>query len=676
MLSEQQREAIQKNLSTILYTPADITQKEYIELYNSIYSHCTEYSDNYLIRGEAIYNLLSREIEEFAGKLQFNGLISSAAEQVRAFTSTIDLLEKTFSYLERFYIKISGLNNKDVRKVRDLFFYKVYYQFIYKIEDSLANIIFLEIETLRRFYRQDFSDLAIVIEFYLNCLTNNGLVTNSINFYRRYIDEFKQSFSFDIEVGKLLKKIYFEMFFVTTVINDRDVAKEIIQTILFRKEEILDYVFGKIVKFERFKHIYVIVNMMPENCKNTFKRRYEDFVWGILNRLHSFEGLFSSYCKVAQQIALNKLSGFSEIVDDCFKRSFLERSTHEQTQIHKEMIEYIHSYIINTHYVNDVYAQCSDSVELSVRCISGDVESVRDVSSEFSNNIRRFFELFSLVFDDYLVDLYTQSTQVRLLKGMSPEREQEFVDIICDKVGWSSVSILKKSVMNFQNKLYCCFTLGDDSIAISCVKIVKSFWEADKDEPNLHPTLSRIKTQILELIEIPERHILEFSFDLSPVIFLLNGTKYKMSASAVSLLLYIVDSNGIETDSLKALASDRNFAKNIDLLVKNGFINSRVDLDGISRLYSIDKHSADPIVDLFEVPRKQAKDLESVLPDVHHLHILEARICKIMKRLKELAFDALKNQLDCEASDFERAVSSLISKGYLAVENDVFKYVP
>ncbi|ELA41512.1 uncharacterized protein VICG_01496 [Vittaforma corneae ATCC 50505] len=676
MLSELQREAIQKNLNTILHIPASVTQKEYMELYNSIYSHCTEYSDNYLIKGEAVYNLLSETVEKFSENLQFSGSISSTAEQVRTFISTVDLLEKTFSYLERFYIRTSILNNKDVRKVKDLFFYKIYYQFIYKIENGLVNIIFFEIETLRKFYRQDFSDLAIVIEFYLLCLTNNGLVTNSINFYKRYVDEFKQSFNFNVEVGKLLKKIYFEMFFITTVINDRDVAREIIQTILFRKDEVLDYAFERIVNFEKFKHIYIIISMMPENCKNIFRRRYENFVWSVLSKIHSFDDLFSSYCKIVQQGILNKLSGFNEIVDECVKKSFLERPTREQVQIHKEMVEYIHNYIINMHYINDVYAQCSDSVELSTWCISGNIEGGRDNSSEFSTNTCRFFELFSLVFDDYLIDLYTQSTQVRLLKGMSPEREQEFVDSIADKIGWSSTSILKKSVMNFQNKMYCCFTLGGDPITVSCAKVVKSFWSVDKDDPSLHPTLNRIKMQVLELIEVPERYVLEFNFSLSPIIFELNGTKYKMCTSAVSLLLYIADNNGIEPDFLRTVANDRYFDKNVDFLIKNGFVSSNVDSDGMPKLYCINKHSANNIVDLFDVPRRQAEDSEAILPDTHHLHILEAKICRTMKKLKELTFDSLKSQIECEVSDLENAITSLVSKGYLVVENDVLMYVP
>jgi len=680
MLSQLHRETILNNLRIILQSPAAVTQKEYMETYNAVFAHCTEHTTDYIIKGEPIYSLLTEKLAEFTDRLQFDGSIQHMTEQIRSFLLTIDLLEKVFSYLERFYIRVSILNNKDVKRIKDLFYHEVYYNFIYRAEESFVNVMLMEVETFRKQYKQDFSELAIAIQFYLNCLGNNGLTANAVNFCRLYIDEFQKNFEFDLDIGRLLKKIYIEMFFATTVISDRDIAKEIIQRILFRKDEILSYTLEKVEKFEKFKHIYAIINKMPENCRVEFKKRYEMFVTDFINKSHTFGDLYLNYCRVKEQVVLNKLVGFHDLVDECVRSSFNERSTAIQNEIHTEMVEFINNYIVNTYYMSDFYDKCSTSLELT-QTTPGALEVVNedDVNEkdEFQANAMRFFGLFALVFDDFLADLYTHSTQVRLLKGMSPRREQMFTDRICEKVGWSSVSILKKSVQNFQK--ITTHELGateGESFTVTCVRITKSFWELEKDEPTLHPSLSARKEEITELIPMPEHHILEFNYSLSPVMFVLNGTKYKVNASATSLLLYIDDSPGITPEALRSVANDASFDSNLAILTTNGLVGAKVDDSGNQTLWVLDKQSCDNVVDLFDVPARKTKCLEFVLPDTHNQYVLEAQVCRAMKRMKETSLMELKNHLGCQSADFERVVSTLISKGYLNVEEDVIKYIP
>lgn len=678
MLSQAQEEIIQKNLHSTLYIPTVITQKEYIETYNCVYSYCTGHSNNYVIKGEAIYDLLKTRLEEFANNLEFQGSICDTAKQIQNLNLTIDLLEKLFSYLERFYIKTSILNYKDVKKLRDLFFYKIYYQFIFKIEENLVNIIFLEIETLRKMYKQNFSELTTVIDFYFTCLTINGLVTNMIGFSRRYVEEFKQSFNFNVEIGKFLKKIYLEMFFITTVINDKDMAKEVIQTIIFRKDEILDYVFKKIDNFEKFKHIYVIITMMPENCKAMFKKRYEDFVVHLLEKSITFDDFFTNYCRLGQQVTLNKLSGYDELINECFKCTFLERPVHKQTQIHREMMEYFHGCLMHAYYIRDVLGRCSDSRKLSVQCVStgSEAETVKHGEDSFINS-ERFFDLFSLICDDDLIDLYTQSTQERLLKGMDPAREEAYTNIILERVGWGSASILKNSVTNFKTKQNYLFDISVNNVfSVSCVRITKSFWGIEKDEPNLHPSLESIKKEISASIERPARYILEFNFAVSPIIFSFNNTRYKMSSSAVSLLLYIQESTGIDINTLQSLANDKFFEKNLEMLLKNGFISIQTDSDNTQKIFALDKYSEEAVVDLFELPVKKVVAAEPVVLDTQSFQILEAKICKIMKKSKELMPCVLREQLGSEEVEFENAISNLISKGYLSVSGSYLVYIP
>lgn len=693
MLSELHKNIIESNLATILQTPTAITDKEYIETYNAIFSHCTEHTVDYTIKGETIYNMLKEKLCEFTDRLLFDGCVQHMAEQIRKLLCSMDLLEKIFSYLGRFYVRISILNNKDVKKIRDLFYYQAYYHFIYKIEENLITVILMEVETFRKQYKQDFSDLAIVIQFYLNCLSNNGLTTNIANFCRRYIEDFQNNFEFNVDIGKLLKKIYIEMFFATTVISDRDIAKEIIQRILFRKDELVDYAMGKVQRFEKFKHVYAIINKMPENCRSEFKRRYQEFVTLLMNDSHTFADLYLNYSRVIEQIAINKLIAFNEIVNTCVTKSFSERSAQMQTEIHTEMVDFINNYIVNTYYKTDFFDHCNTAAE-SAYCEDTNLpieqpshenaifqvevnENDSIEKDEFQVNAARFFSLFALVFDDFLADLYTASTQTRLLKGMNARREQTFTDMICEKVGWSSVSILKKSVLNFQDVHTYDFRVSQDQqFPISSVFLTKTFWEIGKDEPNLHPILSAMKEEMLKFIEVPEHHILEFNYSLSPIIFSHNDTDYKISTSVFSLLLYIMDSNGIELEVLRSKSNDLHFDTNLEILVRNEFVKIEANKDGKSVLNALNKYSSECAIDLFEVPVRKMKSIDFVLPDTHHQYVLEALVCKIMKRLKGASVVALKGQLNCTNDDFERVVSSLISKGYLNMEDDLIKYIP
>lgn len=676
MLSDLQKSTLEHNLNSILSIPDSITQKEYMEIYNCIYLYSTEYTEDYKIRGEPIYSILSQKIENFGKNLQFNGSISTIASQIRNFELTISLLEKIFSYLERFYIKISILNNKDVKKIKDLFLYKIYYHFIYKIEENLTNIIFLEIETLRKFYKQNFTDLATIIEFYLGCLINNDLTTNILSFCDRYISEFKNCFNFNAEISKLLKKIYFEMFFATTVINNRNVNKEIINTILFRKDEIMSHVFEKIVKFEKFKHIYVIINMMPDNCKNIFRSKYEIFLNDILNNSHSFIEIYQNYCKVTDQIVVNKLNSFNDVVEECFRKSFFERSTVEQLKIYKEMVDFIHNYIINTYYYKDLLDKLPSS--LKIIKISSDSNNINyNIKADEENIELTLFDLFSLISDERLIDLYTKSVQKRLLKGMNSIREEEFVELICDRLDWSLVSILKKCISEFTNRLNYSFNIKkNNNFTVTCSNTTKCFWGIDKYEPKLHSSLEVVKQRVSGSINIPDRHIHEFNFSVSPLIFSMNNTYYRMATSIASLLFYIVDDNGIEYEELKIISADNLFDQNIEFLIKNEFIKLKNEENGSKTIYLTIKSSDEPLVDLFSVPENESIDSEPILDDIHIQYILESKLCKIMKKNKEMNYEILKEEFKEEVSEFELAIGNLVSKGYLTLEDSLVKYNP
>ncbi|KAM0680597.1 hypothetical protein GINT2_001285 [Glugoides intestinalis] len=670
MLSQSEQEIIQRNLALILSNPVLITQSDYIETYNCVYKHCNKQTSTYIIQGEEIYNLISAAIEEFSEKLRFNGSIKAITEQIHTFNATIALLEMIFSYLERFYIKVSTINLKEVKQLKDLFFFKIYYNFVFKIEEVLLDLIFLEIETLRKIYRRDFADLKLVIEFYIKCLENNDLKGRIKQFYKRYVQEFRTKFDFDIEIGKLLKRVYIEMFFATTAINDRDVSREIIQSIMLRKDEILQYVFLKLKMFDKIKHMYVIINMMPENCKLSFKKRYEEHLKEHLKETSGFDMFFSSYCKFKDHVETNKLASFDELIDFYFRRSFFEKSVQEQVEIHQRIVSVLDDILTNDKSLLDNKAYFNFIPYISKGIVEEDKK--KNATSTQCCKIDTIFDLFSLVNDDYLIELFTKSIQLRLLKGASPEREYKVVEMILIRVGLGVANIMKNSVQSFlsRDRLFL------DGVSISCARITKGFWGLEKTELELHPSLEDLHQKIVQSVNIPDRHILAFNYNLSPAIFELNNTKYKINSDTLSLLLFIQDNAGIDIETLRKKVKDRNFDSGMSLLINNEFVATKIDDSGAMCLYVLNKQSAMPFVDLFEIKDVKSTNQVALSADTECIQILEAKICKLLKKIKEAQASVLREQTSSESFEFDTAVANLVSKGYLEVYGDYLKYVP
>lgn len=647
MPTQFDKEIINRNLSLILYNPHLLTANDYIETYNNVYIHCSSITEHYCILGEEIYKMIEESLRNFAEKLEFKGSIRSMVSQIYSFKISIDLLKRVFNYLERFYIKTSIMNQYDVKRLEDLFFYQVYFNFIYKIEENLQNIMLLEIETYRKAYKTHFDDLKTVISFYMNCLDNNGLDTNKRKFLQRYFQDFKDSFDFDNEISKLVKKIYLEMYFVTNILGDKDISKEIIQTIFFRKDEILDHIFELIKSFDKFKHVYIIITMMPESFKNQFKFKYEEFLTDLFANSHTFEEAYSNFMNVKNQISENRLIGYSDIADGIFKKSFLEKSTHEQAVIHLEIVKFIDGAVRTSNH-KKIYEQ---------------------------NDFTVLFDMFTLIFDEYLIGIYTESVQMRLLKGMNPDFEYVLANMVLERIGWSNASSLKNTVMSYINKIKLIVSYDVFPLPTSYVKITKGFWGLEKNEPNLHPLLEEYKSRILSNIDIPERHKLEFNFKVSSIVIQLNHTKYRMNTDIASLLLMVADKSPMSSDSLREFSNDPYFDDNIAFLIKYEFISKIVDFNGIERLEALDKYSEETFVDLFKLPKKKVNKNEQQSDDIHTIHILESKICKIMKRQKEISVDSLKKEFSDEPL-FDQILNGLVSKGYLELEENKVKYIP
>lgn len=675
MLPAKEKAILERSLATILRSPHSISQSLFSETYNTIYAHCTAPSEEYSIKGDLIYDLLAENIDTFASKLKFQGSVPTLAGQVGIFRSSLVLITKIFSYLERFYIRTSMLRSLQVQKLRDLFHSKIYYNYIYKVEENMLDLIFLEIETSRKLHRQEYDELKTVVTFYLELLVGTGQEGAMRHFFKRYVEDFRLHTNFNLEIGKLLKKIYLEVFFASGVLGDREVCKEIIREIVFRKDEIVEHVFAKIVSFEKFKHIYKIISMMPETVKNQFRCRYGEVLGLSFGGLSTFFEIYRMYAKMRKQIVMNKMSGYGEMLDSTVKKMFSEKKSADQMEIQAGMVDAIEKFI-EKHDFDTGGNLGAGSDGLSKKFGRKD----KECEHEFPVDLEIYFDLFALIFTEYLMDLYTERCQHRLLKGLSPIKEQVYEEMILERIGWSAATRLKSSVSSFTSRYVLEIPVEErkhsdsapehSNFKVSLAKITKGFWDVERNEVNLHLSLERAKCSVSGLVQLAERQKLDFNYRLSPVVFEINGTKYRISGDVFSMYLHVLTADGIGVEELRSLCSDRHFDANIDFLVRNEFVL----YDG--RFRTVEKRSDQKFVDLFVVPKKLAVKEEAAYASEKNIHVVESRICSIMKKSKRMLKQALAESVECDRLDFEMAFTGLISKGLLEVKETEAIYIP
>lgn len=652
MLSNAEHEILLKACSIVMKNPKELTRKQFNIVYNTVYTHCSSKSENYTIKGEDIYNFLDNFLDQFCRKVEFTGSCDSLAEQIQIFQHSVDILAKLFSYLERFYIKTSILNCADVKKIRDLFYHKIYYSFIYKIEEGLLNLISLEVETLRNFNKHDVRNLKIVVQFYLESLARNGLETSMNQFYKRYINEFKSYFNFNCSIKQLVKKIHMEIYITTNVFKDYEVTKEIIQSIEGRKDEIIDYAFIKILNFEKLKHIYTIISRMTDSSRMEFKQRYESFMKDQFTSTDEFEELYHNYCNVIRQIRMNKMNGFIDLVDECINKSFKERSSNNQMKIYDGIVEYI-----DKEFCKEIQEQ------------NDEMKTTEDKEV--------FFDFFASIADDRLIDKYITSVQFRLINGQSAINEQILSNFILKRLGLGVVSRLSNSISSFLNKNNFKYEVNSNDFLVSLVKLTKGFWIVEKSEIELHPVLNSIQNEVYQNSGLEEKQKLEFNYTISPIIFILNGTKYKISSDVFSIYYYILNSDKeISYDDLKSKCNDKNFDKNIQCLLNGGLVGCVNTNENQSFYIALDKHNEETFVDMFNNQSTVISNKEIQEFKENKAHIVEAQICRMMKQKKFIAMNLIYNELSIDPIEVENAITNLVAKEYLEIINGCIHYLP
>ncbi|KAI5169780.1 hypothetical protein PAEPH01_0995, partial [Pancytospora epiphaga] len=237
MLTSEEEAVLNRGIHTILKDPASLTLQLYITVYNTVYSYCNKPTEVYYIEGGAIYELLHRSIRDYTNSLTFKASIKDLSEQAAHFQRIGPSIEKLFSYVERFYIKTAVFKGEDVENLKDLFYIHLYFNYIYKIEDNFIGLVFLELDSMRNSSNQNCKELRNIVGMYMEALRIAGQESKTERFYRMYIENYTEGMDFRMSIGGLLRNTYLELYYVKSIMNDKELAKEVVSKIGHRGEE-------------------------------------------------------------------------------------------------------------------------------------------------------------------------------------------------------------------------------------------------------------------------------------------------------------------------------------------------------------------------------------------------------------------------------------------------------
>lgn len=741
MLGTAERKILEDSLDLILTAPQNFNQSSFIKTYNTVYTHCSAPSQAYHIEGEAIYLLIRDKIFQFSNGLSFKSSLQELAGQLSLFRVSVDVLNRVFSYIERFYIKASIYKALDVDRLSDVFFSHVYFNYIFEIEENLLDLIFLEIETARYHFRQDCTDLKTVVGFYLDVLVLNGQEEKLTRFYKLYLSNFVAHTNFDSEIGKLLKRVYLEMYFVSNIIGDKGMCVEIVSKLEERKEDVFNYLMGQVEVFENFKHIFKILNMMDESLRTRFRHSYTKLLSNKFKSLSSFKEIFSVFCCFRKQIITNKMVGCMEELERILKEDFIDRASTTQERISKDAVNFLdrvirqynlggasstddRSIIAGLHSVmvrnfslladEGGFKGSSNGAEGGSRPESAPLFNGAQVRL-FEENILNFEYLvvfISRIFNEVFLDQYLSAVQHRLLNGYRADIEKTILDKLVETVGFGSVSKLKSIIntyMIYNTQTYQ--VTPDEAFRVSLLKHTSGFWDIEKQDLNLPTSLLVYLNNSIEAEDLEYRQRIHVNYTLSPLAFELNGTRYRMNTDAVSLLLHVIENDGIATvEDLKGISGDHKFEYNLSRLICNGFVrieeaaqrtsrkqaeqtmltgcaesnhlrNSHHSYNPSSLVIYLNKKTNEKFIDLFIVPNAAVKN-ERVSPVVVEQGILiEAALCRALKRSKEMDRGNLVAMLTKDSRgfadpDIREAIVRLVKKGYFEDVDEVIKYIP
>ncbi|KAM0679310.1 hypothetical protein BDAP_000177 [Binucleata daphniae] len=654
---------IERKTQEIISDPSNVDSSVFVDIYNEIYKSCTMSNKKHEILGRDIYNLLTDILNKYTQEIKTFNSINEAVVIFDNYKKTIKILQMSYKYLERYFIKVS-IEKKDgyVMDIQTLsltFFYRNYLERNIKKVIELFRLELYNIKSLRdgrivvlrkfmQMYREilDRNDESRKHKLILECFVSHYLQKMNLNenlvvLSKKIIDVMKVArsifepfFIHKIERKFLAKIAHRKKEFVVLLIESFDLKKT--NSFYYNSLLLLDYLEKLYENFE-----VRIPEKIRKECNDDLENEE------ILKRLYKN---YNKYIKIVKRYC-NEDARMLNIIDCSYKN--VSFSTFEDTIIK----------------VTNDYVLAQDSIKLSKL-------------TNFINTIN-----LSTTFNEKLL----HATQNRLIFKKSDYKvEEEFIKLLDDEKfhiylskAERCLSDIKKNSKNFlfanNNGTYNLVEkdieiVNENKLAIEIdLTFVNScFYNLRHDDiPDCNSTLHKIVD--LLLYDLKKKHktkIIHINYKMSPVIIEVNGYEIKLSVNMYLILDELEKHKNITEANLIRLLNLED-SKDIENLCKLNVIKKHIDI------LSINYDIQDNINAFDEIYDRQITEKTYLQPQISDTINFESKIMQILKKTKKMSKTELMKEFEEKhANKIIESLNKLVDKDFIEVDNDLVKYLP
>lgn len=706
--------AVENLTLKILETPEKFSSNDFIDIYNTIYNHCTEKSDVFVVRGKDVYACLKSVLITYFESLKPISSLKSFNRLALKFVESLRVLTAAYSYLERYYIK-SSINIRDGYTVdTTTLAYTIFYtHFLCTYVDSLTDYILYEIEFQRGSQNPKLESISVGTAHLQTILLYNDLSDVYENLINRYFKNFYMSIR-ETPITNIVHKTYREIqlsqtFFRFTLRAD---TQKLTHCISRRYKETLDLY---VLEYKSLGQSSSLVQMagldeLDDRCPESLKD-------SVLKTKHIKNNLFEYFAQLFYYMKDDQTSQFLKIHNQLVMKDL------EEIQIDELVIYYIDTVVllkgvpITTQvvlhplkeYIQRILANI-DHIDMFVGLVE-EIRSDKNIKMNYITKRRHFKDMKKMRILELLMKAVklsssyekiiariTANIQHRLISNNIPSDSQEY-SVVQDMIlrddmligsiekifGVSYISWLKISIDRFLQPLTQSFGISnqEEDLMVEMRMLTKGFWNIKETEIVLHPTLKGIENILIKqnLLKFPRSEI-NTCYRVSPAVFSLNEFDFRVSTDVLSLLMFI--SEGISCEEIKKRSRDPNFESNIQLLSDNSIIidrggtysiNSNFSQSDYERILKSDettkRSKISRQVDLFKVEFEVLDSKKSQMMKMSHFEsAVEAFIVRTLKKKKRMPLEELVTLVDkkYDCKNLEDIVEKLETKEYITRE--------
>ncbi|CAD25448.2 CULLIN HOMOLOG (CDC53 family) [Encephalitozoon cuniculi GB-M1] len=659
------------------------SSKDFMEVYDIIYSHCTETAAAFETRGAKVYECLERTMVSYVDRLRCFTSLKTLHGQLLEFSGALDLVARAYSYLERYFIRVS-LERRDghIQDVRVLGYTVFYRRYMERMMAQAKEMIFFEIGVSRGSRDYNFGRLGETVKLLKRMLFFCNESEEYEDMIQRYLDGVEALVDFTGEINKILKRVYLEIYIASKVFDpdNNRLYKGIAAGVRNRFDDVLGLLVHKMERFEKFKLYVKIVHFMEPEYMARIDEKYKEILRKKVLGAGSLRELVVEYLNICRQMEEN-LMREDELVP--YLREEIRKHLHMSGRLGFE---------------DEVYRDIDRTVRNGEE-MGGEMEALVMFVSLMSSK-------------EVIVGKIARDARRRLMSCKSNLKREEMLVLSMEKHLGASISRCM-SVMyeNQANYVRNSFRIAGQATEFVTETrfLTKGFYDLRASGESLPPPLRdvwRIVSQP-KMAQYPRGELL-CCHSLSPMVFSMNGFNFRMNTDKVVVMLWLDVDRGVS--DLERCVGGTGFRQNLEYLLSNGFVMCTDGVLSLNRMFSCREYGyirnkyrdriclldsehnlvldgdggsgmLEEVVDLFEAEISEAvAKRETEATGSSSDAVLEARVMRILKREKRVESLRMCRMVGEEFGDDEKAVmqtvEKLIEKEYCRADGDYLEYVP